>query len=197
VYGVGSQGELTQIDKIEYVNTTKTTLSYDDLRDVYAIRIEYHKEKGNLAIDDVVYKCGGSTTKVIRSEETVNNFFTFKGLTENSEYRYVVRAKFGEQYVSEASNVVVTETNYTPVPTKVEECGGFRFYAIDNNLYIEGLAGSSVVAIYDLAGIKIYQTIVNCDADGVDTIATNISNGIYIAQIINKSNIKTIKFIIR
>ena len=197
VYGVGSQGKLTQIDKIEYVNTTKTTLSYDDLRDVYAIRIEYHKEKGNLAIDDVVYKCGGSTTKVIRSEETVNNFFTFKGLTENSEYRYVVRAKFGEEYVSEASNVVVIETNSTPVPTKVEECGDFRFYTMNNNLYIEGLEENSVVAIYDLAGIKIYQTIVNCGGGGANRVATSIPSGIYIAQIINKSNIKTIKFIIR
>jgi hypothetical protein len=127
----------------------------------------------------------------------VNNFFTFKGLTENSEYRYVVRAKFGEEYVSEASNVVVTETNSTPVPTKVEECGGFRFYAIDNNLYIEGLAGSSVVAIYDLAGIKIYETTINCGGGGANRVATSIPSGIYIAQIINKSNIKTIKFIIR
>ena len=193
VYGVNSQGGLTQIDKIEYVNTTKTTLSYSDLQDVYAIRIEYHKEKSNLAIDDVIYGYGGSTSKVIRSVKTTNNFFIFKELTSNTEYSYIVKVSLGESYASEASNIVAVKTNTTPTPVGIDECNDFKFYTTKNTLYIEGLAPNSTIKIYNISGINIYQTT-NYQ---LSIINYQFNKGIYIAQIINNQNIETFKFIIR
>ncbi len=194
VYTVDSQGDLTQIDKIEYTNTTKTTLSYDNLQNTYAIRIEYHKAIGNLAIDDVIYKYGGTTTKVIESAETTNNYFIFKNLTENTKYSYIVRATFEKNYKSEASNIIEAETNSTPVPTNIEECRDLQFYTINNTLYIEGLTQNSTITIYNISGIRIYQTN---HKSQLATLNLELSNGIYIAQIINNLNIETIKFIIR
>ena len=205
VYTINSEGKLTQIDKIEYLNTTKTTLSYDNLQDTYAIRIEYHKVTGNIAIDDVIYKYGGSTTKIIKTEHTTNNFLLFDNLTANTEYLYNVKATHGDDYKSESSNNIETKTNSTPVPTNIEKCNSFKFYTINNNICIEGLNSNSTITIYNLSGIKIYQTNLNSPlfiAKDSKTLGPTILNfqlskGIYIAQIINNQNIETIKFIIQ
>ena len=193
VYSVNSQGELNQIDKIEYANTTKTTQTYADLKNAYAIRIEYHKAKGNLAIDDIIYKCGGKTNQIIRSEETTNNFYIFDNLTANTEYMYQIRAIVGEDCLSETSNIVYVKTNSTPTSTNIESNFTPTLYTINNTLYVEGLSANSVVTIYNISGIKIYQTTLSSQS----THNVQLSKGIYIAQINNKQHIKTIKFVIK
>lgn len=193
VYSVNSQGELTQIDKIEYANTTKTTQTYADLKNAYAIRIEYHKAKGNLAIDDITYKFGGKTNQIIRSEETTNNFYIFDNLTANTEYMYQIRAIVGEDCLSETSNIIHVKTNSTPTSTNIESNFTPTLYTINNTLYVEGLSARSVVTIYNISGIKIYQTTLSSQS----THNVQLSKGIYIAQINNNQHIKTIKFIIK
>lgn len=193
VYSINSQGELTQIDKIEYANTTKTTQTYADLKNAYAFRIEYHKAKGNLAIDDITYKFGGKTNQIIRSEETTNNFYIFNNLTANTEYMYQIRAIVGEDCLSETSNIIYVKTNSTPTSTNIENIFTPTFYTSNNTLYIEGLKENSEVTIYNISGIKIYQTTLSSQS----THNVQLSKGIYIAQINNKQHIKTIKFIIK
>ena len=193
VYSVNSQGELTQIDKIEYANTTKTTKTYTDLKDTYAIRIEYHKTKGNLAIDDIIYKYGGKTNKIIHSEETTNNFYTFENLTANTEYMYQIRAIVNKDCLSETSNIIYVKTNSTPISTDIENNFQSLLYTINNTLYIEGLNEISEVTIYNISGIKIYQTTLNSQL----TLNIQLPKGIYITQINNNQHIKTIKFIIK
>lgn len=193
VYSVNSQGELNQINKIKYTNTTKTTLMYDDLENTYAIRIEYHKVAGNLAIDDVVYKYGGTTTNLIRSEHTTNNFFVFDNLTANTEYSYTINATFGDEYKTEKSNIISLKTNSTPISTNIENIFTPTFYTSNNTLYIEGLKENSEVTIYNISGIKIYQTTLNSQS----TLNIQLPNGIYITQIIDNQNIETFKIIIK
>ncbi len=191
VYSVDSQGELTQLDKIEYESTAKKTLMYDDLIDVYAIRIEYHKVAGNLAIDDVIYKYGGSMTKVMRSEETVDNFWVFEGLNANTEYSYRVRAIVGEDYETEVSNVVLVKTNSLPVVTDVEGILDIKIYTMNNVLCVDGLDVDSVVRVYDVYGMKVYQE------SGKSAMRVELADGVYILQIENGDSIETLKFIIR
>ncbi len=193
VYSVDSQGELTQIDKIKYANTTKTTQTYADLKNAYAIRIEYHKAEGNLAIDDIIYRCSGKTNQIIRSEETTNNFYIFNNLTANTEYMYQIRAIVGEDCLSETSNIIYVKTNSTPTSTNIESNFTPTLYTINNTLYVEGLSANSVVTIYNISGIKIYQTTLSSQS----THNVQLSKGIYIAQINNKQHIKTIKFVIK
>ena len=204
VYSVDSQGNLNQIDKIEYTNTTKTTLRYSDLQDTYAIRIEYHKVAGNLAIDDVIYKYGGKTNNIIESAETTNNFYVFENLTANTEYMYQVKAIVGDECLSDASNIVMVKTNNNYIITNIDNNYDLLFYTSDNTLYIEGLSANSTITIYNLSGIKIYQTALNFFTKGSKTFGSQLStfnfqlsNGVYIAQITNNKDIETFKFVIR
>ena len=194
VYSVDSKGNLTQIDKVNYENKTKTTLSYSNLQNTYAIRIEYYKEKGNLAIDDVIYKYGGKTNDIIRSVQTTNNFYIFENLIANTEYMYQVKATIGDSYQSEASNIINAKTNYTHIPTNIENNPTLSFYTIGNTIYIEGLNANSVVTLYNTSGIKVYQTAITPQHL---TINTQLSKGIYIAQITNNQNVETFKFIVK
>ena len=204
VYSVDSQGNLNQIDKIKYTNTAKTTLRYSDLQDAYAIRIEYHKEKGNLAIDDVIYKYGGKSNQIIKTAETTNNFYLFKNLTANTEYMFQVKAMVGDECLSEASNVVIVKTNNNYITTNIYNNSDLLFYTTDNTLYIEGLSANSTITIYNISGIKIYQTTLNFFAKGSKTFGSQfstfnvqLSKGVYIAQITNNKDIETFKFVIR
>ncbi len=204
VYSVDSQGNLNQIDKIEYTNTTKTTLRYSDLQDTYAIRIEYHKVAGNLAIDDVIYKYGGKTNNIIESAETTNNFYVFENLTANTEYMYQVKAMVGDECLSDASNIVMVKTNNNYIITNIDNNSDLLFYTSDNTLYIEGLSANSTVTIYNISGIKIHQTALNFFAKGSKTFGSQLSTfnfqlskGVYIAQITNNKDIETFKFVIR
>ena len=65
--------------------------------------------------------------------------------------------------------------------------------SLSNTLYVEGLSVNSVVTIYNISGIKIYQTTLSSQS----THNVQLSKGIYIAQINNKQHIKTIKFVIK
>ena len=193
VYAVNLQGDLTQIDKIGYTNTTKTTLKYEDLQDTYAIKIEYNKVAGNLAIDDLIYKYGGTTTQIIQSEYTTNNFFTFKELTSNTEYSYAVSATAGKEYKSDISNIININTNSTHITYVTNNLStNINYYTTKDGLLFYDIKDSYYIKIYDIIGRNIYQNNIENE-----TLIPITENGIYIAHITQKNKQQIIKFIIQ
>ena len=106
---------------------------------------------------------------------------------------YQIRAIVNKDYLSETSNIIYVKTNSTPISTDIENNFTQSLYTINNTLYIEGLNENSKVTIYNISGIKIYQTTLNSQS----TLNIQLPKGIYIAQINNNQHIKTIKFIIK
>ena len=119
--------------------------------------------------------------------------YTFENLTANTEYMYQIRAIVNKDCLSETSNIIYVKTNSTPISTDIENNFTQSLYTINNTLYIEGLNENSEVTIYNISGIKIYQTTLNSQS----TLNIQLPKGIYIAQINNNQHIKTIKFIIK
>lgn len=198
IYTIDQQGNLTELDRIEYANSTKkVTLQYADLNNTYAVRIEYHKSSGNLAIDDFIYKYGKSTSNVIASEYTTKNWFIFDNLTANTTYYYQVKCVINDNYTTTASNIVKVNTNNIPVPPitgTINETSpiDYKYYIANNTLFLEGLTSDCEVNIYNIQGAKIY----NCSQSSKMIIPIS-QKGIYISQIKNNNQITTFKFIIK
>ena len=198
VYAVDLQGNINQIEKIEYANSTKKfTFQTSELNNAYAIRIEYHKSAGNLAIDDFIYKYGGTKIEVLATKEATSNWFIFDDLKPNTNYSYQVNCIINDNYTTEASNIINVSTNNTPAPppsetTQIITPTEYKYYISNNTLYIEGLSTDSEVNIYNIQGIKIYNNT-KC----LNMTIPFLKQGIYVSQVKNNNQITTFKFVIR
>ena len=189
VYAINSQGEAREIDRIEYVNKTKTTLKYDNLNDTYALRIEYHKSAGNLAIDDIVYRYGQSLLNILDTETTSNNWFTFLNLTANTTYHYSVQAILANGTTTTWSNIVAVSTNDAEAPVAIQPLETeYCYYTNRGALHISELTTAATIRIYTPTGM-IHSTIHTTQPH--TTIP--LQSGLYIIQITTSQHTQTIK----
>ena len=189
VYAINSQGEAREIDRIEYANKTKTTLTYDNLTDTYALRIEYHKSAGNLAIDDIVYRYGQSSHNVLSTETTSNNWFTFHNLTANTLYHYSVQAILANGTTTAWSNIIAVSTNETQAPVAIQPVDvEYTYYTHHGALHITNLTTAATIRIYTLSGM-LHSTHHTTQP----TLTIPLPAGLYIIQITTPQNTETIK----
>ena len=144
-----SDEEWSILATIAYENTSKHTLSYDfaDADKIEAFRFTYHKEKGNLAIDDVVITYGKNDTVFVDELRTVTTTEAlFTGLEAPATYYYRVRA-VKDDYRSEWSptGMVVTDPNVEGSAPLYRQAVPCSFRITDNTLSVKKSSVSSFV----------------------------------------------------
>ena len=191
VYSLDQQGNATEIDRIEYAGSTKkSTLKYDNLSNTYSLRIEYNKSSGNLAIDDVIYRYGKSSTNIITTQQTTNNWFMFNNLTPNTTYHYQVQAIVDNADTTTFSNIITVVTNTTPAPVGIQHPEThYNWFTSNNILYLNNLTPGSNIRIYNTLGICLYNLTTSTNQRVLPLHTT----GVHIIQIIDNQQIDIIK----
>ena len=191
VYSLDQQGNATEIDRIEYAGSTKkSTLKYDNLSNTYSLRIEYNKSSGNLAIDDVIYRYGKSSTNIIATEQTTNHSLIFNNLTPNTTYHYQVQAIVDNADTTTFSNIITVVTNTTPAPVGIQHPEThYNWFTSNNILYLNNLTPGSNIRIYNTLGICLYNLITSTN----QLVLPLHTTGVHIIQIIDNQQIDIIK----
>ncbi len=113
VLSLDETNTLHTIDSIAYSNTQKQTIKYSNLDNTYSIKIEYHKNKGNLSIDDIEFEYGNNDTIYIDSIISAQNIATFYSLQDSTSYYYqlkgIINTNHGT-YISQPSNIIEVTT---------------------------------------------------------------------------------------
>ena len=98
-----------EMDLVDYPTDLAEEVSWTvDGEDVYALRLTYSKEVGNVAIDDFCYTYGKieeHPVYVLQDKEVKGTSYSVEGLDPNQDYYYNVRAKNGSR-VSAASGTM-------------------------------------------------------------------------------------------
>ena len=148
-------GVWSNFEKIDYVNTTKTTCTYSFEPDenVQAFRFTYNKVSGNLAIDDVVITYGSLDTMYVANEQFVDNTtYVAHSLQSPETYYYRVRAVNGNaRSLWSAVGAVTTDPSITGVRSVEHNTVA---YAVDaNGLVLYDIEDNSVVEVYNIQGV--------------------------------------------
>lgn len=179
-----SDEEWSILATIAYENTSKHTLSYDfaDADKIEAFRFTYHKEKGNLAIDDVVITYGKNDTVFVDELRTVTTTEAlFTGLEAPATYYYRVRAVKGD-YRSEWSptGMVVTDPNVEGSAPLYRQAVPCSFRITDNTLCLDNVPQNSRILLYNIQGVLCST----CDATTEKVRIALPGKGIYVVQMI-------------
>lgn len=188
-----SNGTWKDVDIIEFTNNSAQTLSYTFTTDenVTAFRFTYHKEKGNIALDDVSVTYGGTKPEYIVQDEIVTGFSRkFEELEKNTEYYYQVRSAIGDVLSGQSERVLV-KTSGDAGAVERNEQDGVIFYTTPDGFGISGLQGNETVSVYTLSGIKTSENKVN----GTKTEVPVSAQGVYFIRIKSSAGYKTIKVI--
>lgn len=180
-------GEWLSVDTLRYVNTSKTYPRFDFPADekVTAVKITYaHKEKGNVAIDDVSITYG-AYENYLQCQEQVGrvNSYLVENLSPQTEYCYQVRAicKDVVSSWSPVQKVVTTEYSSTPSVQDISPV----IYAWGGNIVLANLRGEELVWVYNLSG----QLLFSNETNGQNEITIEAGKGIYLIRIVTKDKI--------
>ncbi len=181
----------TQIDKIEYVNTSKYYPVYEFSQedDYTAIRFTYNKSSGNFALDDVLVEYGGvDTTYIIQKQAVSGNSFAVQDLPESRAYFYRLRGELQGKFSpwSEQIKVHLDESTGLEVPQSR------HLYAVSaGNLILFDLSGSELVRLYKTTGQLVHSAKAR---EGDNRIALR-DRGVYIMQIVDRNGTQSYKLI--
>ena len=179
-----SDEEWSVLATIAYENTSKHTLSYEfaEADKVEAFRFTYHKEKGNLAIDDVTVTYGKNDTVYVDEQRVVTATETvFTGLEAPVAYYYRVRAVKGD-YRSAWSHtgMAVTDPDVQgsePLHRHDVPC---TYRIAGDVLWLDNLPDECYVSLYAIQGVLCHRD----KARGASACITLPGKGIYVVQIV-------------
>lgn len=179
-----SDEEWSVLTTIAYENTSKHTLSYNfvDADKVEAFRFTYHKEKGNLAIDDVVITYGKNDTVFVEEQREVTETETlFTGLEAPVTYYYRVRA-IKNDYRSEWSptGMAVTDPNVEGSAPLYRHATPFTYRVAGNMLWLDNLPQNSRILLYNIQGVLCATQ----DAPADSARMALPGKGIYVVQVV-------------
>lgn len=165
VISIDSIGNYRMIDSIGYSNTKSKTISYNknQLTDANSIKIEYHKIKGNISIDDIEYEYGSTDTIFIDSVYSQNNKASFYSLKDSTTYYYnvnVIANSHNSSYISKPSNLIKVTTLDKPTTTDViiaDDDRQITIYSIYNEIILENMPLNSTVKVYNLEGKLLHN----------------------------------------
>ena len=187
-------GTWVNVETINYVNTTKTTRSYDfDSSDnVRAFRFLYNKVTGNMAIDDVVVTYGAYDTLYIVREEPVSKAeVSIYGLQAPRTYEIAVRAVKDGSYSQWSQPLQVTTD---PTFTGVEETRISPITCVVNShvITLGNLQEDSQVSIYNLQGALCHR-VNNIGA----SLSVNVApQSLYLITIAKAGEVERLKVIV-
>lgn len=196
VLSLDETNTLHTIDSIAYSNTQKQTIKYSNLDNTYSIKIEYHKNKGNLSIDDIEFEYGNNDTIYIDSIFSAQNIATFYSLQDSTSYYYQVKGIINTNhgtYISQPSNIIeVTTLGNTQTSVCNLNKDDIIIYSSENNILIENIPLQSTIKVYDVNGRMIHTNINNTSRYKIQ-IPTN---HIFFIQIITSHSNKTFKILL-
>jgi predicted DNA-binding ArsR family transcriptional regulator len=181
--GIKENGNISRIDSISYVNTSKNYPVYffQPSDEIVAFKFTYQKLKGNLALDDVAVTYGKQDTiYVLKNESMVGSQFEVSNLNENSTYYYRVRATLGNS-VSDFSDVIKVQTT-SESGIKNYEDFSFQIVPEVDQIKIKGLQGNERIQIFNIAGVCLF----NQHSSGSEMSISIPQKGIFIVRISNK-----------
>ena len=181
--GIKENGNISRIDSISYVNTSKNYPVYffQPSDEIVAFKFTYQKLKGNLALDDVAVTYGNQDTiYVLKNESMVGSQFEVSNLNENSTYYYRVRATLGNS-VSDFSDVIKVQTT-SESGIKNYEDFSFQIVPEVDQIKIKGLQGNERIQIFNIAGVCLF----NQHSSGSEMSISIPQKGIFIVRISNK-----------
>ena len=160
----------------------------DILTNSYAVRIRFVREaQGTLSIDDVEIGYGNPMhIEYVGNYEgfDVGNTLLFEavGLTENTEYRYKIKAFNGSLFSRESNEIRVVTTSESSIPHQPKST--VSVFAIDNTLQIKSDKNIGNVHIYNISGILVYSSDVNTNEAKINL---SLNPGIYFVKVENQS----------
>ncbi len=171
IYGVKGDGSQVTLGALEPEKNVAATYEISNVpAGVRAIRMEYEKSKGNLALDDITILTGGNTTEIVPGYDGVSTHgachMSVAGLDTSRPaiYTYYVTATDG-QHVSGKSNVVTVDLS-----TSVIGITSSAAIAVHGR---EVSVSEGVMSVHDIAG--------RCLGTGVKSLTLS-SPGIYIVR---------------
>ena len=198
VISIDSANTLNIIDSVSYSNSQKNTVTYEgsELINAHSIKIEYHKVKGNLSIDDIEYEYGTSDTILLDSVITSNNYISFYSLLDSTIYYYQVKGiinAHNETYVSTPSNIIeVTTLSRATTLNSTLKADDIIIYTTSNNISLENLPESCFIFVYDING-KLLHSKNNPKTKYSISLP---KNQLYLIQVITHTNSKTFKILL-
>jgi hypothetical protein len=186
-------GLWSQIDSIQYVNTSKynPVYAFSKSESVKAFKFIYHKASGNMSIDDVSVTYGSQdTTYIMKDFTTSSNQAVVSGLDAFTNYYYNVRATLGSA-VSATSELISTKTllgTNTPGTTTNQ----ITIKISNNNLALSKLDGNEIIQIYSITGISVFQK----KASSAEISIHLPNKGVYILNIQNNRYRSSSKFVL-
>lgn len=190
VYVIDDTGTEKKIDEVKYADGSKHIQTYDKDKlgnNVVAIKIVYHKKKGNLALDDFSITTGGTEQIKQQTIYTTATSHIFDGLKSEASYCYEVLAvsyyKTNDETKSLPSNIVAAETNNI-IFTENSRFNDkkIKIYTHNTTLEIINIENHATIDIFDIAGKKVKS----CSTSGHTVNITLPSQGIYIVNISQK-----------
>ena len=203
VYKITANDVPIRIDSIPATNKNKNTVQYSTAElgtDCYALKIEYHKVAGNIAIDDFHYSYQATTTELFKNIYTNNlDNALIDELSPLTTYRYTITAihSYNTEYEvnSPASNSITVTTLAKGTGTDITTPSQHNFFVTTNanNITIHDIAAPTTITITDITG-RIVATTTSTDT----TYSTTLPHsGIYIIHIANAYQKQIFKTIIQ
>ena len=179
-----SDEEWSVLATIAYENTSKHTLSYDfaDADNVEAFRFTYHKEKGNLALDDVVVTYGKNDTVFVDEQREVTTTETlFTGLEAPVIYYYEVRAIRGDYRSAwSLTGMAVTDPDVPGSEPLYRHTMPCTYRVTENMLWLDSLPQNCRIRLYNIQGVLC----ATCDAHAESARIALPGKGIYVVQVV-------------
>lgn len=192
-----SDEEWSVLATIAYENTSKHTLSYDfaDADNVEAFRFTYHKEKGNLALDDVVVTYGKNDTVFVDEQREVTTTETlFTGLEAPVTYYYKVRAIRGDYRSAwSLTGMAVTDPDVPGSEPLYRHTTPCSYRVTENMLWLDNLPQNCRIRLYNIQGVLC----ATCDAHTESARIVLPGKGIYVVQVVWKEGASAWKVVNR
>lgn len=172
VYSIDKSRVENKIDDIRYADGSKHITTYEKTsigNNAVAIKVIYHKAKGNLALDDFSITTGGIEFEELKSVYATGSSYIFDNLESETEYSYdiaaVCRYETDDETTSLPSNVITTKTNDIVFVDNIQ-LNDNEIEIIINNSTVEilNIENQSIVEIYDIPGRKIKSSTINGNA---------------------------------
>lgn len=203
VYAVDSKGVHTKFDSIAYANTKKHTRSYTSEQlaaSAYAIKIEYHKVKGNLAVDDFSYTYGMETIAPADAFYTTGpSEYRIGHLTANTTYLYTITAatqyNTPQESQSPVSNTIRFSTTDTSIGTSVPAAAASVPFITTSGREI---TVNNIAAFSEITVVSMHGTVVSTHSvSDLPTFTTQLpAPGVYIVRITGSAQSVTLKTIV-
>ncbi len=184
-------GSWLALQTIDYASTTKKNLefAFDASDNVRAFRFTYTKNKGNMAIDDVVVTYGAlEEVTIVEALSVSEPYALLNNLRGSRIYNIRVRSVLGDCRSAWSEPIAVTTLSY-PTSVSVLDMNDIRYTVSGHTIAFNDLPIGSRVFLYDLQGELCYQGVVDNAV-----FFTNVKRcGVYIAKIVNDARFSCLK----